>query len=184
MAFVNGLLNLGTALSGTMVVTPSVESGYTALPVSYDVVSGGITLNTVNCVFGPVSGSWGTLTSFGVTDLQGNPAWAGTLAIPFTPADGQIVIAPVGQIQLALGTQYSVGPSSNWFAQPPVLVAGSLGGNPGPGVGGLQAVTVASGLIFSGSVVGLNAAGLPTSSSGLPSGAPYIDVNHHLTFVP
>jgi hypothetical protein len=147
MALLNGLLNLGSALSGLAVITPGSGAGYTALPISYDTASGGLLLSSVNCVFGPASG-WGTLSVFNVTDLAGNPVWAGTLSAPITPQNGSLVIIPVGNLQLITGQQLTVNPASNWFAQQPFLAASLLAGNPLPVPGGLSGITPSSGLVL------------------------------------
>ena len=149
MSLVNGLLNLGTALSGSAVVTPGTGVGYSALPISYDLAtSGQIALNVINAVFGPVSGSWGTLSVFGVTDLAGNPVWTGTLAAPFTPVNGQIVAVPVGSMSLGLASQVPVSPATNWLVQPPIFVSGALAGNPLSLTGNLEAIYLGSGLVL------------------------------------
>ena len=105
----NGFLDLGTALSGTAVVTPPSGTNYAPQPVSFTVVPGGGQLNDTNCVFGPVSGSWGTLTVFGVTDGSGTAlATPGTLLAPFTPVNGQLVAVPPGNISLFVGAQVPI----------------------------------------------------------------------------
>jgi len=117
MGFITGLLTLGTGLSGAAVVAPPSGAGYFPQQVSYDLVSGGIALNTVNAVFGPVSGTWGTLCVWGVTDESSNPVWAGTLQTPFTPPPGYQVIVPTASLMLNTGQQYPVN-GSGIFALP------------------------------------------------------------------
>jgi hypothetical protein len=111
----SGYLQLGTAVSGTVVVTPGSGLGYAGQPVSFTAFPGGVQLNSVNCVFGPVSGSWGTLTCFGVTSDQAGtvPVQApGTLTSPFTPLNGQLVAVPPGNVQLVVGAQFAAGPGT------------------------------------------------------------------------
>ena len=124
MATLSGYLDLGTAVSGAAVIPPGAGTGYVAQPISFSVFTGGVTLNNVSALFGPVLGSWGTLTVFGVSDSQRNPVWAGTLSTPFTPVNGQIVAVPAGNIQLVVGTQFAVGPG---ISQPThgILASGS-----------------------------------------------------------
>jgi len=107
-----GYLNVGTALSGMVITPPPSGTNYSPQPVTFNTVAGGVTLNGVSCVFGPVSGSWGTLTCFNVTDELGNPYFAGTLQSPYTPPNGQLVVAPQGQISLVVGAQFSVAPGN------------------------------------------------------------------------
>jgi hypothetical protein len=116
---ISGFLNLGTALSGTVIVPPPSGAGYAPQPISFNSAAGGVTLNGVSCVFGPVTAPWGTLTSFNVTDTEGNPYWAGTLAVPLTPVTGQLVVVPQGNITLVVGAQFTVAPSA------PVVKQGS-----------------------------------------------------------
>ena len=105
-----GFLDLGTAVSGNAVVTPPSGANYAAQPISFELFTGGLQLSNVNCVFGPVSGSWGTLTVFGVTDGSGTPYVApGTLQQPFTPLNGELVVAAPGSIALSIGTQFPAG---------------------------------------------------------------------------
>lgn len=109
----NGFLQLGTAISGTVVVTPPSGANYLGQPVTFDVFTGGIQLTDVNCVFGPVSGSWGTLTCFGVTEDQGGTIVVvapGTLIAPFTPLNQQLVVVSPGNISLVVGAQFAAGP--------------------------------------------------------------------------
>lgn len=105
MAFLSGLLDLGIAqASGACpdpyVVVPPCSAGYAARPISFDSASGGIALNTVNAVFGPVLAPWGALTAFGVRDPAGNGLWVGELAQPVRPAVGSLVYVQIGQIKL------------------------------------------------------------------------------------
>lgn len=172
MALINGLLQLGTGLSGNAVVVPSSGAGYAAMPCSFDLSEGSIAVNVVNCVYGPVSGSWGTLTSFGVTDLAGNPVWAGTLQAPLTPANGALVLTPLGLIQLAPAAQIAISPASNWAALAPVLSGSTLAGNPAPVLGMVGAIGVGAGLaLTSGGGSGVIAvSGALTAVSGAKGG--------------
>lgn len=109
---INGFLNLGTALSGQVITPPPSGAGYLPQPVVFNAIAGGVALNGVTCIFGPVSGSWGTLTCFSVTDNIGNIYTAGTLQAPFTPLNGQLVEVPQGSFTLVLGGQFSLSPVS------------------------------------------------------------------------
>lgn len=110
---VAGFLDLGTAISGTTVVVPPSGTNYAPQPIDFDSFQGGVQLSNVNCVFGPVSGSWGTLTVFGVTDGSGNAIVPpGTLQSPFTPLNGQLVCVPPGDISLVVGAQFAAGPGT------------------------------------------------------------------------
>lgn len=111
----SGYLQLGTAISGGVVVTPPSGTNYVGQPVTFDVIVGGIQISNTNCVFGPVSGVWGTLSVFGVTEDQAGitPVLApGTLQSPFTPVNGQLVIVPPGNITLVVGSQFATGPGA------------------------------------------------------------------------
>jgi hypothetical protein len=109
---INGFLNLGTGLSGTTVLTPPSGAGYAPQAINFDTIFGGIVLNEVSCSFGPVTAPWGTLTVFGVTDVSGNAMVPpGTLQSPYTPAVGQIVTVPQGNIALVVGSQFNAGPA-------------------------------------------------------------------------
>ncbi len=108
---ISGYLDLGTAIVSGAIVTPPAGTNYAAQPVTFDEVAGGITLSGVSCTFGPVSGSWGTLTCFMVSDQNGNPYWPGTLAAPFTPVNGQLINVPQGNISLVVGGQLSAAPA-------------------------------------------------------------------------
>lgn len=108
----SGFLDLGTAISGSGIVTPPDGTGYVSQPVSFDPVPGGYSLNGISCIFGPVSGSWGTLTVFGLSDSDGNLLWPGTLSSPFSPVNGQLVIVPQGNLSLVYGSQFVAAPSN------------------------------------------------------------------------
>ena len=113
MSATTGYLQLGTGISGTTVVTPPSGTNYYGQPIAFSAIPGGIQISSQNCVFGPVSGSWGTLTSFGVTDASGNAVVApGTLQQPFTPVNGQLVVVPPGNISLVIGSQFAAGPGA------------------------------------------------------------------------
>ena len=101
-----GYLNLGTGLSGLGIVTPSAVAGYARQPVSFGDVLGGVTVNQTACVFGPVTGTWGALNIFDITDADGNPMFTGTLRPPFVPAVGQIVFVEPGDISIVLYPQF------------------------------------------------------------------------------
>jgi hypothetical protein len=109
----NGYLQLGTAISGSVVVTPPGGTNYAGQPVTFDTFVGGVQLTNVNCAFGPVSGSWGTLTCFGITEDQAGTTAVvapGTLQAPFTPLNGQIVVVPPGSVSIVVGSQFAAGP--------------------------------------------------------------------------
>jgi hypothetical protein len=112
MSTLSGFLNLGVGLSGSTVIVPPSGTNYSAQPVLFDSAASGVMLLGVSCVFGPVSGSWGTLTVAGVTDEFGNSVFAGTLAAPFTPVNGQLVVVPQGNIALVVGSQFTAAPGS------------------------------------------------------------------------
>jgi hypothetical protein len=139
MSGIAGYLNLGTGLSGSVVVPPPSGAGYAPQPVNFSSALGGVMLNGISCTFGPVTAPWGTLTAFNVTDSSGNPYFAGTLQAPFTPLVGQLVTVPQGNISLAVGSQFSAGPS-------PASVPSLSYAEPSSGfVGSGSAVLVASG---------------------------------------
>ena len=94
-----GYLDLGTAVSGIAVVTP-VDASYAPQLVSLTTQPGGVSTSDNACVFGPVSGSWGTLTAFGLSDLNHNPICTGALTAPIAPALGQIIAVPPGSISV------------------------------------------------------------------------------------
>jgi hypothetical protein len=106
MAFITGLLHLGTAVSGSAVVTPGDGLGYAPQIVDYDIPAGGVALNTADLIFGPVLGTggapWGTLSVFGLYDLDGHPVWPGTLTVPVTPVPGQLLFIPIGKLSLTV----------------------------------------------------------------------------------
>ena len=143
----NGYLNLGTALSGSTVVTPPSGTNYAAQPVSFTSAPGGGQINNVLCTFGPVSGSWGTLTVFGVTDGSGNPLTPpGTLQQPFTPLNGQLVVVPPGDVSVVVGAQFAAGPGSFISRPPPSAPIGPL--NARIALGGVSVtVFAASGIV-------------------------------------
>lgn len=109
---ISGFLNLGTGFSGSTLVTPPSGTNYAAQSVSFTALAGAIALNGNSCVFGPVSGSWGTLVAFGVTDTNGLPYWSGTLKTPFAPVNGQLVIVPQGDVTLVVGSQMVATPAT------------------------------------------------------------------------
>ena len=103
MATLAGYLALGTAVvSGNVVVPPPSGVGYAPQAISFEGFPGGIALNDVSCSFGPVSGNWGTIASMGFLDAEMNPVWAGTVAQPFAPVSGQIILVPAGSVTLTL----------------------------------------------------------------------------------
>jgi hypothetical protein len=111
---ISGYLTLGTALSGSTVITPPTGTNYAPQVVNFTTMAGGISLLGTSAVFGPVVGSWGTLTVFGVTDELGNPVIApGTLQSPFTPVNGQLVYVPMGDISIVVGSQFTAVPVSS-----------------------------------------------------------------------
>jgi hypothetical protein len=106
MAFITGLLHLGIAVNGSAIVTPGDGLGYAPQIVDYDIPDGGVALNTADLIFGPVLGfgptPWGTLSVFGLYDLDGHPVWPGRLNIPVTPVPGQLIFLPIGKLQLSI----------------------------------------------------------------------------------
>ncbi len=157
MSFISGLLNLGTGLVGNVVVTPPSGTNYAPLPISYELVNDGVALNTVNAVFGPVSGTWNTLVAFGVSDENDNPVWAGTLLQPITPVNGQLVVVPTGYLNLTLGAP-AVGI--------PLLNPHSLAGNTLSVSGGAGSISLDPSLVFtSGGALAVSSSG--TVISGL-----------------
>jgi hypothetical protein len=129
-ASINGYLTLGTGVSGGLVVPPPANAGYSPQPVSFTTFTGGVTLNGVTCVFGPVTAPWGTLTTFGVVDLNGNPVQPpGTLQSPFTPLVGQLVTVPQGNISIVVGSQFTAAPGCAGGGETPTtgpLTSGSV----------------------------------------------------------
>jgi hypothetical protein len=139
-ASINGYLNLGTALSGSVVTPPPSGAGYAPQYVNFTGAVGGVTLNGISCTFGPLTAPWGTLTAFNVTDASGNPYFAGTLQAPFTPLVGQLVVVPQGNISLAVGSQFNASVASQ-ESVPNLTYSGAPSGFVGSG----SAVLVASG---------------------------------------
>ena len=171
----SGYLQLGTAISGTVVVTPPSGTNYAGQPVTFDTFVGGIQLTSINCVFGPVSGAWGTLTCFGVTEDQaGTEAVVapGTLQAPFTPVNGQLVVVPPGDMSLVVGAQFAAGPGFEVSISPqPLSYGGAVSGTVGTSSGQLVASGVYTRALLiqtaPGSVgnVWLNVTGGPASPS-------------------
>jgi hypothetical protein len=126
---INGFLNLGVGLSGSVVLPPPSGAGYSPQYVSFDDAPGGVTLNGVSCIFGPVTAPWGTLTSFGVTDSLGNPVFAGTLQFPFTPLIGQLVTVPAGNISLVVGSNFTAGTFSSVAVVPVAQTGPTISGS-------------------------------------------------------
>lgn len=100
MGTVNGYLNLGTAVYGNEVATPSRYANYNAQPISFNSINQGTLVSDVLCIFGPVSGSWGTLTSFGITDLYRNPLFASGLSVAIPTVNGQLIQVPPGAVSI------------------------------------------------------------------------------------
>lgn len=130
---ITGFLQLGTAVSGGLVVPPSSGAGYAPQAINFDEFPGGVTLNGAGCIFGPLTASWGTLTVFGIVDASGNAVVApGTLQTPFTPSIGQLVTVPQGSITLVVGSQFTAAPGSVTTGKAPPLtyspiVSGTVG---------------------------------------------------------
>jgi hypothetical protein len=101
-----GYLDLGTALSSDGVMTPSAAAGYARQFISFEDTLGGVALNDVSCVFGPLTAPWGEITSFGVADENDNPMFLGTLRVSFTPRVGALVVAQPGDISIVLFPQF------------------------------------------------------------------------------
>lgn len=155
MPFVNGNLGLGTALVSGVIVEPVSGLAYSRVPISFDSIVGGVTLNVVNGVFGPVSGTWGTLSLFQLFDQYGNPGWAGTLQAPITPVAGQLVYIPVGSISLSVNAQVPASGAVSGLQSIINVPPGAVLGNAGSGVQGPQTLYVTSGLgVSSGAVAG------------------------------
>jgi hypothetical protein len=123
---ISGFLDLGTSFSGSTLVTPGSGVNYAAQPISFTAASGAVILNGVSCMFGPVSGSWGTLVGFQVSDANANVYWAGTLASPFIPLNGQIVTVPQGNITLVVGAQFVATPVNTVSPAQGPTVSGSV----------------------------------------------------------
>lgn len=100
---IGGYLQLGTRTAGGVVVTPPALANYAAQPVTFDVVRRGVQSSSYQCVFGPVSGSWGRLNYFGVTqDAAGliPVIPPGILEAAIQPSNGELVIIPPGYIEI------------------------------------------------------------------------------------
>ena len=111
MPAISGLLTIGTGVaSGNVVLVPPSGTNYAPQPVTFEQVNGGVALNDVSCNFGPVSGAWGTLAAIGLTDYSGNAMFAGPMAQPWAPVNGELVSVPPGSVALLIGTQFSVAP--------------------------------------------------------------------------
>jgi len=123
-AFISGVLGLGTAIVDGVLQEPS-STTYARQPIQYSSAPNGIALNSNGLTFGPSDGTWGTLTCFGVFDLDGNVVWLGTVQNPLTPAAGSLVPVPVQSIQLSLNVQLPGGVALSGFQS--AFAAGSSG---------------------------------------------------------
>jgi hypothetical protein len=104
MSFINGALGLGNAIVSGSIVEPASGTNYARMPVYLNVTATGIT-NMTPVQFGPVSGTWGSITSFQIFDNSGLPTWVGYLQPTLTPLNAQYLYFPPGQIVLtASGT--------------------------------------------------------------------------------
>jgi hypothetical protein len=154
VAFISGYLGLGTAVVSGVIIEPSSGAGYTRQPISFDKVVGGVTLNVVNGVFGPVTDSWGTLSLFQVFDGFGNPAFApGTLQSPSTPPVGSMLYVPVGQISLTINAQLADFSTSGVFQPTIVMPPNTVLANVTSGSAGPQPISIGTGLAFSGTTL-------------------------------
>lgn len=114
MPFISGLLGLGTAITSDGIAEPPGGTGYSRAPISFDKIVSGTVTNTVNCLFGPVLGvygstPWGALNSFQLFDQYGNPAWTGSLEQTVTPVAGAQINVIVGAISIVVA---SAGPGA------------------------------------------------------------------------
>ena len=125
-----GYVVLGTGVSGGAVVQPPSGAGYAPQFVNYNLFTGGVSLNGISCIFGPVlAPGWGTLTAFGVTDMDGNPITTGTLQAPFTPLIGQLVTVPQGNLSIVVGSQFNLAPMASVAAIPVQLSGPTVSGS-------------------------------------------------------
>lgn len=84
----------GTEVSG---------NGYTAQTTEWDAPSGGLTDNTNNEQFGGATGSWGTVTHWGIRDAGGtNLLFFNAWDASFAPANGDDVILNAGDLDITL----------------------------------------------------------------------------------
>jgi hypothetical protein len=195
MSFVNGLLGLGVGIVSGVITEPASAAGYFRAPISFDVITGGVTLNVVNGTFGPVVGSgspWGTLSVFQVFDQFGNPGWTGTLQAPVTPVQGELIYVPVGVIALAINSQLNASGAASGLQPAIFMPSGTILGNPTSGVSGPLSLTISSGLDYaSGAISGTGSVFVTPATSGaiggliVPSGSYFTaDVSGNLGFGP
>lgn len=69
-------------------------------PIVFSAQPDGTSINDTLCTFGPVSGTWGTLTVFDVRDLNHNTFFRGTLLSSVAPRSGQLLILPPGSVTI------------------------------------------------------------------------------------
>jgi len=100
MGSLNGYLDLGTAVTGNEVTTPPSFANYHSQPISFDVVNEGTLVSNTLCIFGPVSGTWGTLTSLGISDLNHNPLFAGLASAALVTENGLLIQIPPGAVSI------------------------------------------------------------------------------------
>lgn len=190
MSFINGLLGLGTAVVSGVISEPASGTGYGRVPISFDVISGAVTLNVVNGVFGPFTALPGTLSVFQLFDPLGNPAWTGTLQAPITPTVGQQVYVPVGSISIPIQTQLAASGAASGLQSAITVPAGAVLGNATTGVSPVgMALYAVSGLaVASGATAGSGAIYVLPATSGAiggvivpPGGYLSVDVSGNLS---
>lgn len=83
----------GTEVSG---------GSYARVSCAFDAASGGATANTSTLTFPTATGSWGTITHFGVRDAStgGNLLYHGDLTVPKTVTSGDVVIFSAGELDI------------------------------------------------------------------------------------
>lgn len=80
-------------------------NGYARAAVGgWDAASGGSRANSVVVSFPLATGPWGDATHFAIFDAAsgGNLIAFGSIAVPFSPANGQTWTLPVGELVLAV----------------------------------------------------------------------------------
>ena len=172
MSFINGLLGLGTAVVSGVIAEPASGTGYVRAPIAFDVISGAVTLNVVNGVFGPFTAAPGTLSVFQLFDPSGNPAWTGTLQAPITPSVGQQVYVPVGAISVPVDNQLNAGSAASGLQSAITVPAGAVLGNATSGASPVgMALYAVSGIgMASGSTAGSGALYVTPATSGAIGG--------------
>lgn len=172
MSFINGLIGLGTAVVSGVIAEPASGTGYGRVPIAFDVISGAVTLNVVNGVFGPFTAAPGTLSVFQLFDPAGNPGWTGTLQAPVTPAVGQQVYIPVGAISIPVDNQLGASGAASGLQSAITVPAGAVLGNATSGASPVgMALYAVSGIgMASGSTAGSGALYVTPATSGAIGG--------------